>query len=132
LPFFLLESRSNFRLNIVVDCEIYDSIDGFPETPDHAKDGKPEDYITNEWILPDKSDQIGWYDAGYINEFTNLDLYNSVMRGRSKVWLYGIVIYQDSVSKDGHYIRFCFRCQPRENGKHHLFEDGPLAYRREK
>jgi hypothetical protein len=114
-----------------VNCEIYDKTEHFPEVPNYAKDGEPEVFVTDTWVLPGKSDKIGSYDAGYISE-DNPELLREVMSRESKVWFYGVVRWVDSVSENEHEVRFCYEAHIRDDGSKYLFPGAPEAYRGEK
>lgn len=85
----------------------------------------------DEWVLPGKPIEVGTCDNSFISRSDNPELYDEITNGQMVVWYYGIIRWIDSVSEDEHAIRFCYRCSPRESGKHRLWEDGPQAYRSE-
>ena len=97
--------------------------------PDYTN-GDPEWVFGRaDWVKTGDSVWVGHYNADYISETKNPDLYAEVMTGLDVVWFYGIVRYEDIVSGKGEEIRFCYSCQPSSNGKHFLSEDGPPEYR---
>jgi len=115
-----------------VGCEIFSGDEKFKEVPDYTG-GDPEwVFSRNEWILPDQEGRIGNYDAGFISEVENPELFAWMMGREHKVWFYGVVRYSDSVSQRGHEVRFCYETLIRDDGSLVLFKSGSEAYRREK
>jgi hypothetical protein len=76
--------------------------------------------------------RVGYKENDYISAVETPELYEWIMSGKETLWFYGVVRWVDSVSEDEHEIRFCYKCSPSRQGKHLLFEDGPVAYRGEK
>jgi hypothetical protein len=111
-----------------VGCELFETEEKFAEKPPVYWWDSEVDYESDEWLIPGKPHEIGQYDASYISPVDNSELYENIMSRKNFAWFYGIVRYVDSVSEDGHEIRFCYKCWPRREGGHRLHAGGPATY----
>ncbi len=106
------------------DWECRSKVEELPPVPDYMR-GDPEwCFKQDEWVLPKKETLISSASVDFLSD--------SVMSGKDKAWLYGVVRYSDTVSEEEHELRFCFNVCIRQDGSTYLFPGGPVAYRLEK
>jgi hypothetical protein len=55
-------------------------------------------------------------------------MFTDIMETKAKLWVYGVVRYEDGVSFSEHETRFCYLCVP--VGNVILVSTGPEIYRR--
>lgn len=82
-------------------------------------------FVNRRWLAPRESLTIDeFHSYGVFQDDPNL--FEDLRSGRKRLWLYGIVRYRDTISKDVHETRFCYwrSVQPKVN----LVMAGPPGY----
>jgi hypothetical protein len=82
----------------------------------------------NEWILPnvEKPFILPNLEELILTQESEGKEFTDIKEGKAKLWIYGVVRYEDGIAPSGHETRFCYYWA----GKFGLIAGGPDAYRR--